>query len=168
MPDKRANRKLSRWPVTNRELLQDAPQLSKSDRQTSALQRFCTVVLFSPSDQLPRRFPSSKVNRDRPKFCPLSTFLFEVSRQPATHAQPLNLNTSGRQQLQFVAPLFSWSYELLFPQLYCFQNLLRCPRGVPPESHPRKEKMNHQIANSSSINNSARCAHRFPNSKRCR
>ncbi len=28
--------------------------------------------------------------------------------------------------------------------------------------------MNQQIANSSSFNNSARCAHRFPNSKRCR
>jgi len=28
--------------------------------------------------------------------------------------------------------------------------------------------MTQQIANSSSINNSARCAHRFPNSKRCR
>ena len=32
----------------------------------------------------------------------------------------------------FVAPLFSWSYELLFPQVPCFQNDLRCPRGVPP------------------------------------
>src|SRR5258708_32669728 len=95
----RANRKLSRWPVTNRELLQDAPQLSKSDRQTSALQRFRTVVLFRPSDQLPRRFPSSKLNRDRPKSCPLSTFLLKVSRQPATHAQPFDLNASGRQQL---------------------------------------------------------------------
>jgi len=28
--------------------------------------------------------------------------------------------------------------------------------------------MNQQIANSSSINNSVRCAHRFPNGKRCR
>jgi len=28
--------------------------------------------------------------------------------------------------------------------------------------------MIHQVANSSSINNSARCAHRFPNGKRCR
>jgi hypothetical protein len=28
--------------------------------------------------------------------------------------------------------------------------------------------MTQQVANSSSINNSVRCAHRFPNSKRCR
>ncbi len=27
----------------------------------------------------------------------------------------------------FVAPLFSWSYEFLFPQPLCFDNLLRCP-----------------------------------------
>ena len=27
----------------------------------------------------------------------------------------------------FVAPLFSWSYELLFPQPLCFDNHLRCP-----------------------------------------
>jgi hypothetical protein len=76
---------------------------------------FRAVALFRPSDQLPRRFPSSKVNRDRPEFCPLSTFLLQVSGQPAAHVQPLDLNTSGRQQLYFVAPLFSWSYELLFP-----------------------------------------------------
>src|SRR5712671_506376 len=31
---------------------------------------------------------------------------------------------------RFVAPLFSWSYELLFPQLFYFDNHLRCPRGV--------------------------------------
>jgi len=29
----------------------------------------------------------------------------------------------------FVAPLFSWSYELLFPQALWFQNYLRCPPG---------------------------------------
>ena len=32
---------------------------------------------------------------------------------------------------RFVAPLFSWSYELLFPQPLCIHNDLRCPRGVP-------------------------------------
>src|SRR5437868_4615737 len=32
--------------------------------------------------------------------------------------------------LEFVGPLFSWSYELLFPQALWFQNYLRCPRGV--------------------------------------
>ena len=32
---------------------------------------------------------------------------------------------------RFAAPLFSWSYELLFPQLFCFHNHLRCPRVSP-------------------------------------
>src|SRR3981189_808645 len=30
----------------------------------------------------------------------------------------------------FVAPLFSWSYKLLFPQVFYFDNYLRCPPGV--------------------------------------
>ena len=30
----------------------------------------------------------------------------------------------------FVAPLFSWSYKLLFPQALYFDNHLRCPPGV--------------------------------------
>jgi hypothetical protein len=30
----------------------------------------------------------------------------------------------------FVRPLFSWSYELLFPQALYFHNHLRCPGGV--------------------------------------
>src|SRR6266404_1796097 len=33
------------------------------------------------------------------------------------------------QRCNFVAPLFSWSYKLLFPQLLCFDNHLRCPPG---------------------------------------
>ena len=32
--------------------------------------------------------------------------------------------------LVFVAPLFSWSYKLLFPQPLYFDNHLRCPPGV--------------------------------------
>jgi len=34
---------------------------------------------------------------------------------------------------RFVAPLFSWSYELLFPQTLYIQKHLRCPWGVPPK-----------------------------------
>jgi hypothetical protein len=34
------------------------------------------------------------------------------------------------QPLDFVRPLFSWSYELLFPQPLYFDNDLRCTRGV--------------------------------------
>src|SRR5207245_3185896 len=36
----------------------------------------------------------------------------------------------------FVAPLFSWSYKLLFPQAFCFDNSLRCRPGVPPLHAP--------------------------------
>jgi hypothetical protein len=32
--------------------------------------------------------------------------------------------------VEFVSPLFSWSYELLFPQGLCFHDYLRCPPGV--------------------------------------
>ena len=40
---------------------------------------------------------------------------------------------------RFVAPLFSWSYELLFPQPLCIHNDLRCPRGVPFGAAPAPE-----------------------------
>jgi|SRR5712672_1277569 len=40
-------------------------------------------------------------------------------------------------KLRFVHPLFSWSYELLFPQALSFDNTLRCPPGVGGSSlHP--------------------------------
>jgi hypothetical protein len=39
-------------------------------------------------------------------------------------------NSLPRWQSYFARPLFSWSYELLFPQLFCFDNYLRCPPGV--------------------------------------
>ena len=32
--------------------------------------------------------------------------------------------------VEFVRPLFSWSYKILFPQLSCFHNYLRCYPGV--------------------------------------
>ncbi len=39
--------------------------------------------------------------------------------------------------LFFVAPLFSWSYKLLFPQVFYFDNYLRCPPGCGvPRSSP--------------------------------
>jgi hypothetical protein len=37
---------------------------------------------------------------------------------------------TNHRHLLFAAPLFSWSYELLFPQPLSFQNYLRCPRSV--------------------------------------
>jgi hypothetical protein len=39
-------------------------------------------------------------------------------------------NSVGRCKSHFARPLFSWSYELLFPQLFCFDTYLRCPPGV--------------------------------------
>jgi hypothetical protein len=47
----------------------------------------------------------------RPSFLP----------QPAVYSQPFD----------FVGPLFSYSYELLFPQPLCFDNDLNCPGGGP-------------------------------------
>src|SRR5882762_99968 len=129
-----------RWPVTNLELLQHAPQLSKSNSQTSALQRFCTVVLFSPSDQLPSLFPSSKLNRDRPKFCPLSTFLLKVSRQPATHAQPLDLNTRGCNNCNLSPLCFHGLTNCFSRNSLVFKIFCVAPRGVPRISS--KERKN--------------------------
>ncbi len=47
--------------------------------------------------------------------------------QPAVYSQPFD----------FVAPLFSYSYELLFPQPLCFDNDLNCPGGDPIVSQCR-------------------------------
>src|SRR5712672_991538 len=58
--------------------------------------------------------------------------------------------------------------QIAFPATLLFSKSSALPPGCPPRIHPRKEKMTQQITNSSSINNSARCAHRFSNSKRCR
>jgi hypothetical protein len=41
----------------------------------------------------------------------------------------LRVSSYESQITPFVCPLFSWSYELLFPQPFCFDNLLRCPPG---------------------------------------
>jgi hypothetical protein len=35
------------------------------------------------------------------------------------------------ESCNFVPPLFSWSYKLLFPQALSFHNHLRCPRVSP-------------------------------------
>src|SRR5947209_916216 len=42
-------------------------------------------------------------------------------------------------QTCFVAPLFSWSYKLLFPQALCFDKHLRCPRVSSPTVHDLQE-----------------------------
>src|SRR5712672_4424825 len=49
----------------------------------------------------------------------VSPFRPSFKAQSGVYSRPSN----------FVAPLFSWSYELLFPQPLYFDNLLRCPPG---------------------------------------
>ena len=51
----------------------------------------------------------------------------------ASRVLHFSLEPSSDHMLEprFVAPLFSWSYELLFLQPLCIHNDLRCPRGVP-------------------------------------
>ena len=46
-----------------------------------------------------------------------------------------DLPSRNSRQSDFARPLFSWSYELLFPQPLCFDNHLRCPivfSALPP------------------------------------
>src|SRR6266404_3915715 len=56
------------------------------------------------------------------------------SRFKRSESLPLAVHFS---QTCFVAPLFSWSYKLLFPQALCFDKHLRCPPGVTPNSSRR-------------------------------
>src|SRR5712671_4716874 len=51
-------------------------------------------------------------------------------------AKPSPLRLGAPSKSRFVTPLFSWSYELLFPQLFYFDNHLRCPPGVGPLAAP--------------------------------
>src|SRR5438045_5924987 len=50
-------------------------------------------------------------------------------RTTESPSKPPSLAMS-RCKSHFARPLFSWSYELLFPQLFCFDNYLHCPPGV--------------------------------------
>src|SRR5882762_9776890 len=53
-----------------------------------------------------------------------------VAHQFLGRAKPSSSRLGAPSKSRFVAPLFSWSYELLFPQLFYFDNHLRCPPGV--------------------------------------
>jgi hypothetical protein len=55
-----------------------------------------------------------------------------------------------------------------FPQLPCFQKLLRCPLLFSKSISKKEHAMTQQTANSRFINNSARCQHLYPNGRRCR
>src|ERR1700732_2612272 len=55
---------------------------------------------------------------------PLVKVLLTVSPfRPSFSPHPQHASTDHR----FLSPLFSQRYELLFPQLFCFHNHLRCP-----------------------------------------
>src|ERR1700732_2037400 len=77
-------------------------------------------------------------------------------------ANPFRLSCPGS-----AAPLFSYLYKTLFPQLPCF-HIHTKPRGCTPNSIRKGQKMTQQTAKPSFINNSSRCTHRFANGKRCR
>ncbi len=70
--------------------------------------------------------------------CPLA---FQPSRlAPRTQTVRKSPSPEGQaraiqsQSPHFVAPLFSWPYELLFPQTLYIQKHLRCPPGVPRQT----------------------------------
>src|ERR1700720_3913749 len=54
------------------------------------------------------------------------------------------LPTAQRPHTTFLRPLFSYSYELLFPQLLYFDNDLNCP-GVSPPLRPPRSHSEHSV-----------------------
>jgi hypothetical protein len=70
---------------------------------------------------------------------PRSSCPFAGANRAAVHSRVLHFSLEPPHyilQPRFVAPLFSWSYELLFPQPLCIHNDLRCPPGCTPGAAP--------------------------------
>src|SRR5712671_607182 len=99
------------------------------------------MVNFCTFDQYRCVYNPIKVNRDRQspvrfprKFQSILDRRLQVRlRFPTvryTVPFPTAPSTLLSQNSHFVAPLFSWSYELLFPQFLSFDKHLRCPPGV--------------------------------------
>src|SRR5712675_3068009 len=98
---------------------------------------FRAVANFCTSDQFRQLYNPIKINRDRQS--PASFLHQSRSTSYPAFGVLLRFSTSVRfpvqpstllsQKSQFVAPLFSWSYKLLFPQLLSFDKYLRCPPG---------------------------------------
>src|SRR5258708_14576602 len=86
-----------------------AHPLPQSDPR-SRISNIHAAILLGPGDLL-------RSTESAAKFPSLTFFAFAP-------------NLVARCKSHFVRPLFSWSYELLFPQLFCFGNYLRCPPGV--------------------------------------
>ena len=106
----------------------------------------------------------SRVSRERrARFDSLSPPAFQpIHFAPRTQTRP-QVSFSRRptasnpiSKFPFVAPLFSWSYELLFPQTIYYQKHLRCPPGVPPnrfsEAQLRRLADHARLSSSLSIN----------------
>jgi hypothetical protein len=124
-------------------LLRTKPHhLSKRYAQLPALSLllpcFRPVANFCTSDQFRQLHNPIKINRDRQSAAsfphrfrstaqPIFGLLLRFSTPLRFPSQPSTLLT---QKSQFVAPLFSWSYKLLFPQFLSFDKHLRCPPGV--------------------------------------
>ena len=108
-----------------------------SHRKT-LLPSFRAVANFCTSDQCRRLRNAIKINRDRQspasfphRFRSTSQPAFGVLLRFSTSVRfPVQPSTLLTQKSQFVAPLFSWSYKLLFPQFLSFDQHLRCPPGV--------------------------------------
>src|SRR6267154_2474778 len=67
---------------------------------------------------------------------PMPRLLSPILERKSLHAPGGSLPVAVHEsQTCFVAPLFSWSYKLLFPQALCFDKHLRCPPGVTPTVH---------------------------------
>ena len=107
-----------------------------SHRKT-LLPSFRAVANFCTSDQCRRLRNALKINRDRQSparfprkfqstlYRPLQVRL----RFSKPDLFPTVSSTLLTEKSQFVAPLFSWSYKLLFPQFLSFDKHLRCPPG---------------------------------------
>ena len=98
---------------------------------------FRPVANFCTSDQFRQLHNAIKINRDRQspasfphRFRSTSQPAFGVLLRFSTSVRfPVQPSTLLTQKSQFVAPLFSWPYKFLFPQLLSFDKYLRCPRG---------------------------------------
>jgi hypothetical protein len=99
---------------------------------------FRPVANFCTSDQFRHLHNPLKINRDRQspasfphRFRSTSQPAFGVLLRFSTSVRfPVQPSTLLTQKSQFVAPLFSWPYKFLFPQLLSFDKYLRCPPGV--------------------------------------
>jgi hypothetical protein len=104
------------------------------------------VIVRNPARSLPFFLPPLR----NPQFIP------GISISKTDHA-----TTSSLSSLCFHGLTNCFSRNSLVFKIFC------CPRGVPPNPIQGKIRKT-QLANSSFINNSARCTHHFPNGKRCR